>query len=234
MNFEPQSGASTAAVEVPAGFLGYTPIGLSSNPTSMSDFETPLVSRPTVPFGTSTTVTAPLTRECGTTLQLKHADFPVLQGSPGGWLATQDDGTQTSYGNLFWALAATTAANTINYLLTTHFDISFKDLLDPALISARLMQSHPAGIPSSWLGGSDSHALAPYTREAVYQRKLTFVLKNQPTPQIWEDRDDHQLSPYIGNTPASKTGPVDSRTLVDPATGQSYVIPVSVLVMTTP
>jgi hypothetical protein len=144
--FGPSSGAGTAAVEVPAGFLGFVPFGVNTNPTAFTDFETPLVSEPTVPFGTSTTTTAPLTRECTTTLALRNKDMPVLQGPGGGWLATQNDGTQTSWGTLFWALASATAANTVQYLLTTHFDISWKDLLDPTLIS-KLMSRHPAGLP---------------------------------------------------------------------------------------
>jgi hypothetical protein len=148
--FVPASGASTAAVEIPSGFLGYAPFGRASNPTGQSDFETPLISPLTVPFGTSVTTTAPLTRECGTTLTLKNRDMPILQGSPGGWLATQDDGTQTSWGNLFWAIANVTAANTISYLLKTTFDISFKDILDPSLISTNLKGRYQAGFPTHW------------------------------------------------------------------------------------
>lgn len=147
--FQPASGAGTAAVQIPAGFLGFVPFGAATTPTSITDFETPLVSEPTVSFGAAS-ATAPLTKECGTRLTLKNSDMPVLQGPGGGWLATQDDGTQGYWGKLFWALAGTTASNAINYLLTTHFDISFKDLLDPALISRNIAMRHPNGFPQHW------------------------------------------------------------------------------------
>ncbi len=148
--FAPASSVTAAAVQVPSGFLGFVPYGTAASPTAIGDFETPLVSEPTVSFGTSTTTTAPLTKECGTRLTLKNSDLPILQGPGGGWLATQDDGTQGFFGKLFWAIAGTTVSNAINYLLTTHFDISFKDLLDPALISKNLMMRHPDGIPQHW------------------------------------------------------------------------------------
>ncbi len=145
-NFAPATGTSSAAVEIPSGFLGYTPYGISVNPTSYADFETPLVSENTVPFGTTTTTTAPLTKETSTVLHLVNRMMPILDGAANGWLATQNDGFQTNYGNLWWNFMKTTAANTIDYVLTTYFDVSFKDLLDPASIS-KLFEIHPAGLP---------------------------------------------------------------------------------------
>jgi len=144
--FHPGTGVGTAAVEVPAGFLGHVPFGANVLPTSYGEFETPNVSNLTMPFGSSITTTAPLTRESAAILPLKNKDMPILQGAGDGWLATQADGTQTHYGWLFWAQAAVTAANTINYFLKAHYDVSFKDILDPLLIS-KLMQKHPYGLP---------------------------------------------------------------------------------------
>lgn len=144
--FQPQTGVTTANVQIPAGVLAFVPFGTATAPTAIGDFESPLMSEPTVSWGTAPT-TAPLHRECGAKLTLHNSDMPVLQGPGGGWLATQDDGTQGNYGKLYWAFAGITAANTSSYLLTTHFDISFKDLLDPALIS-NLMSMHPTGLPA--------------------------------------------------------------------------------------
>jgi hypothetical protein len=192
--FAPASGASTAAVEIPAGFLGYAPFGRASNPTGITDFETNLVSPMTVPFGTSTTTTAPLTRECGTKLALQHKDLPILQGSPGGWLATQDDGTQTNWGNLFWTIASATAANTIAYMLKTTFDISFKDLLDPTLISRNLNGRYQAGFPSHWT--LDPESLIGQMHTAHLQRLSSSPLLPTPVtpPTISSDSDDSELA----------------------------------------
>lgn len=148
-HFAPATGTGSAAtVEIPSGFLLANPYGVSTSPTDIAAAETPNVSVPTVPFGTAT-ATAPLTRECGTTLALRNKDLPVLQGPGGGWLATQADGSQTNYGALWWLTAAATAANTLNYLLRTVFDVSFKDLLDPSLIS-KLFAMHSNGLPDHW------------------------------------------------------------------------------------
>lgn len=224
VTFQPQTGTSSASVQMPVGFIAFVPYGTTAAPTSMSDFETPLVSNPTVGFGTTTTVTSPLLRETGTSLSLKPSDMPILQGNPGGFLATQDDGTQHSFGNLFWALAATTAANTINYLLTTHFDISFKDLLDPGLIS-KVMARHPQGLPDHWIPidiDPSSHALGPYTFSSVFQRRMSKTLSapslgllGLPPPL---ESENPQQPPSVD--PMSVT-----RTLVDPSTGRTAVVP---------
>jgi len=144
--FSPASGSTTASVQIPSGFLGFVPFGNATTPTSQQDFESPLISECSTSWG-SGGATGPLTRETGAKLTLQNSDMPVLQGPGGGWLATQDDGTQGFWGKLFWAIANVTAANTATYLLTTHFNMSFKDLLDPTLIST-LMDRHPSGLPA--------------------------------------------------------------------------------------
>lgn len=144
--FQPAQGnGSAASVQVPSGFLAATPYGITTNPTSISDFETPNVSQPTSSFGTAVQ-TAPFVREQRATLELGNKDMPVIDGPGGGWISTQEDGTQDDYGILWWVTTAVTAANTLNYILRTYFDVSFKDLLDPALIS-KLMGRHPNGLP---------------------------------------------------------------------------------------
>lgn len=167
IHMQPATGnGSAATLNIPSGFIGFNPYG-AATPTSYTDFETPLVSKPTMSFGQAS-ATAPLTHDQSTTLQLQNKDMPVLQGPGGGWLSTQADGTQTNFGSLFWAIAATTAANTINYLAQYYFDISFKDLLDPTLISANMQKHFPTGYPDHWiLNGGDAHVLAPFQRSRV-------------------------------------------------------------------
>ncbi len=143
----PSQGYSASAAQVPAAVIGYIPFG-GATPTAIGDFETRHISEPAVPFGVASQ-TAPLTKECGTRLTLKNSDMPVLQGPGGGWLATQNDGTHTSWGNLFYAFASTTASLVVPYLMRTVFDISFKDLMDPTLISS-LMVQHSSGFPATW------------------------------------------------------------------------------------
>jgi hypothetical protein len=143
--FQPAQGNGTASVQVPSGFLAATPYGITANPTSISDFETPNVSQPTASFGTAST-TAPMNTNSRAVLDLSNKDLPVIDGPGGGWISTQEDGTQDDYGILWWVTTAVTAANTLNYILRTYFDVSFKDLLDPSLISS-LMARHPNGLP---------------------------------------------------------------------------------------
>jgi len=181
--FMPATLTGGAAVQVPAAVLAFTPFG-AGTPTSLQDFESPLVSEPSVSFPTQSGAAYYVpTRDIGTKLSLSNSDMPVLQGPGGGWLATQDDGTQTSWGKLFWALASATAANAMTYLLTTHFDMSFKDLLDPSLISS-LMARHPMGLPShiTALPGS------PLDAAHQYQVKKWSSLSN-PSPSAFIIKD---------------------------------------------
>jgi hypothetical protein len=188
VHFQPATGTGTASVQIPSGFIGFTPYG-AITPTSYADFETPLVSKQTLPFLAGGT--APFTSDQATQLSLSNKDLPVLQGPGGGWLATQQDGTQLNYGSIFWALAATTAANTINYLAQYYFDISFKDLLDPTLISANMQKHFPTGYPDHWiLNGGDAHAIAPYQRSAVMAKRQQLGL-----PPIMSDRLLHPSRP---------------------------------------
>ncbi len=136
----PQSLTGTAAVNIPAGQLSFKMTGQNA-PTTYNDLEGPLVSNMTLPFGVSTTAIAEaLLKECVARLHLRNEDMPILQGpsekDDSGYLATQDDGTQTSYGTLFWTLMSATAANTLSFLLRSYLDLDFKDILDPATISS--------------------------------------------------------------------------------------------------
>ncbi len=101
----------------------------------------------------------------------------MLQGAGDGWLATQDDGSQANYGNLWWELMKTTAANTIDYVLTTYFDVSFKDLLDPASIS-KLFERHPSGLPH-YIQPSEGSEL--HSAHLFYQRKWQLNLTPSPS-----------------------------------------------------
>jgi len=194
--WDPATAASAGAYQIPAGFLGFVPFGAASSPTSQQDFETEHISKLTVPFGTNTQ-TAPLTRECGTKLTLKNEDMPVLQGPGGGWLATQDDGTQGYFGKLFWAIASVTASNAINYLLSTTFDISFKDLLDPSLISLKA-PLYPSGFPACW-DIADNTPLAHWH----------MALSSAPIPRLLPAEDgtagDTRSDP-LGKTPTARRG----------------------------
>lgn len=194
----PSTGLSTAAVQIPSGFLGFVPFGYSAAPTLTTSFETPLVSRPTAPFGSTVATTAgPLVKETQANLRLTNADMPVLQGPGGGWLATQDDGTQGNFGSLFWTIATATAANTISYLLQSHFNISFKDLLDPALISAA-MQRHPTGFPASWsfpTPGTPIHQASLFLQQGVPRLPVGLPVSNGD-PSQGQQRKTELALPY--------------------------------------
>ncbi len=136
----PQYTTAGTAVNVPAGLLMLSLNG-QSNPTTFSDAETPLQSNLSLPWGATTTGNAEaIVRESIARLTLANKDLVVNQGpsSPGdaGYLVTQDDGTQTSYGRLFWLLASAATSTTLNYVLRSYFDLDFKDILDPSTISS--------------------------------------------------------------------------------------------------
>ncbi len=138
--FLPQQLTSSVAQNIPSGQL-YVKLYGQNAPTTFNDLEGPLVSNMTLPFGTSTTAIAEaLLGECVAKLRVKNGDLAILEGPSDpqdlGYLATQDDGTQTSFGTLFWTLMTATAANTLSYVLRTYLDLDFKDILDPATISA--------------------------------------------------------------------------------------------------
>lgn len=140
LEFLPQYTTAGVAVNVPAGILSVSLNG-QTNPTTMADAETPLQSNITLPWGASTTGnTESIVREAIARLTLANKDLVINQGpsSPGdaGYLTTQDDGTQTSYGRIFWLLASAATSTTLNYLLRTYFDLDFKDILDPSTISS--------------------------------------------------------------------------------------------------
>ena len=137
--FIPQSLTGSVAVNVPAAQLAYKMQGQTA-PTTYNDIEGPMVSNLTTPFGIGAAAVAEtLVKEAIARLTLSNKDMPILQGpsTPGdaGYLATQDDGTQTSYGTLFYNLMSATAANTLTYILRSYLDLDFKDILDPATIS---------------------------------------------------------------------------------------------------
>ncbi len=73
------------------------------------------------------------------TLKLKNSDLVVIDSaSPAGWLATGLDATQGHFGTLYWVKAfagASTGAIAPYYTLQIEVDISFRDLVDPTLIS---------------------------------------------------------------------------------------------------
>jgi hypothetical protein len=202
-DWQPSTGTGSIAAQIPSGFLGFVPYG-ATTPTSISDFETPLVSTPTIPFGNQNGAAYyTLVKENGTSLNLQNKDMAVLQGPGGGWLSTQGDGTQINYGGLFWALAAATASNAINYLFTTYFDVSFKDLLDPSLISAAMAKHHPNGFPDHWiLNGDDAHALYPYRKTVVSARRIQMGLPPIASTRLLAVNDPQDTS-STSSSPAS-------------------------------
>lgn len=138
--FAPQYTTASAGTNVPAGQLAFSMFGQNA-PTGSGTIETPHVSNVTTAWGASTTGNAEaLVKETKAILHLKDSDFAILQGPSGpgekGYLATQDDGTQTSYGTIFWNFLSSAASATAVYYLRSYLDLDFKDILDPQTISA--------------------------------------------------------------------------------------------------
>lgn len=142
--FGPMTATGSAGVNVPAGMLFFKYEGVNA-PSTLTDIEQPTVSNVSSPWGGLSVAGAEsLARETITRLGLANKDMPILQGpsSPGdaGFLVTQDDGTQTSFGSLFWCFLTTAASSTLTYYLRSYFDIIFKDILDPSTISKDQLQ----------------------------------------------------------------------------------------------
>lgn len=139
--FAPEYTTSSAATNVPAGQLAFSMSGQTA-PTGYATIETPHVSNMSTAWGAVSTNGTPeaLLKESKAILKLREGDFAILQGPSGpgekGYLATQDDGTQTSYGTLFWNFLVSTASATVVYYLRSYLDLDFKDILDPQTISA--------------------------------------------------------------------------------------------------
>lgn len=138
--FAPQYTTGSAGTNVPAGQLALSLFGQTA-PTDYNTIETPHVSNMTTPWGAAALAAAEaLVKEATARLHLTDADLAILQGPSGpgeeGYLATQDDGTQTSFGTLFWNFLSTTSSNVIAYYLRSYLDLDFKDILDPQTISA--------------------------------------------------------------------------------------------------
>ena len=72
-------------------------------------------------------------------LKVKHSDFVIIDSaSPAGWLATGNDATQTHFGTLYLikGFSGFSSGETNPYwTLQVEVDISFRDLIDPNLIS---------------------------------------------------------------------------------------------------
>lgn len=146
----PNQLTAGTAVGVPPGVL-YCKMQGQSAPSTLADLETPYQSwKPSLPWTCGTTPTGDLVRENIASLTMKNKDFAILQGpsEPGdlGYLTTQDDGTQTSYGTLFWLFFNTVASTTLNYVLRTYFNFDFKDILDPASVSAAQAERAAAAV----------------------------------------------------------------------------------------
>ncbi len=75
------------------------------------------------------------------TLKVKSSDLVVIDSaSPAGWIATGADATQTHFGTLYAIKSfagASSGAATVYWTLQIEVDISFRDLVDPTLISRR-------------------------------------------------------------------------------------------------
>ncbi len=162
--FFPVLTTGSASTNVAAGFLCVSLQG-QTDPANLSDVEGPLQSNLTLPYGVSTASnTEALVRETCAKLVVRNKDLPILQGSstPGdeGYLATQDDGTQTSYGKLFWIFASAATSAAVNYVLRTYFDLDFKDILDPSTISSIQAQRAADAVSyhcSLQAGGAGAH-----------------------------------------------------------------------------
>ncbi len=148
--FGPSTAIGSVAVNFPSGMLYFKYTGQNA-PTTLSDIETPHVSRVSAPFSALAAAgSEPLTKAVNTTLKLRNKDMPILAGtSDPGWLATQNDGTASlgvDYGTLFYVLLSTTTASNVVFFLRSYIDVEFKDILDPTTIST-LLTRYPSGLP---------------------------------------------------------------------------------------
>jgi len=100
-------------------------------------------------------------------LKVKHSDLVVIDSaSPAGWLATANDATQTNYGTLYLVKAfagASTGVTNPYWTLQVEVDISFRDLIDPNLISRTVRPRQAINAPQCCVSPSSMRSRAPCT-----------------------------------------------------------------------
>jgi hypothetical protein len=137
----PISTTASAYINIAPSLIYLVPYG-ASNPADISAVENFPCGELSAGFhvAASHVASSVLMRDHAPSLSLKHEDMPIINsGDPPGWLATQADGSQTHFGTPVRVAAAVGAAVStfanINWILRSELDISFRDIMDPTLIS---------------------------------------------------------------------------------------------------
>jgi hypothetical protein len=138
-----EEGPSMTQYHFPSSVLYILPFDAAA-PTSLANLEQALAVGPLHP---SRIMHATELTHNGTggaadpTLSVQHSDLVVIDSaSPSGWLATSADGGQTSFGTLYrltYAAGSSAPTAAPGWNLEIDIDISFRDLVDSALLSNR-------------------------------------------------------------------------------------------------
>jgi hypothetical protein len=148
----PNGTTASSYIAIPPSLLYLVPYA-AADPADISGVENFPCGKPSAGFlvcasHVSSTV---LMKDHAPTLSLKHADLPIINGAdPPGWLATAGDGAQTHLGTLVRvAVAAGIAVSSfanVNWILRSELDISFRDIVDPTLLSRVLDASRSPAV----------------------------------------------------------------------------------------
>lgn len=138
-----EEGPSLTQYHFPTSLLYILPFDAAA-PTSLATVEQAIAVGPLAP---SRIMHATELTHNGTggaadpTLSVQHSDLVVIDSaSPPGWLATSADGGQTSFGTLYrltYAAGSSQPTAAPGWILEIDIDISFRDLVDSALLSHR-------------------------------------------------------------------------------------------------
>ena len=133
------NGNGATLVQMPPNLLYILPFGAAAPAGVVSLESDRAVGDLADPFVWSSTAPSVLFPNSAPSLKVKSQDFVVIDSaSPAGWLATGLDATQGHFGTLYWikAFAGASASSIQPYwVLQIEVDISFRDLIDPTLIS---------------------------------------------------------------------------------------------------
>jgi len=148
----PTASAASIFINIPPSLLYLVPYA-AADPADISGVENFPCGKPCAGFMACTSIQSStvLMKDHAPTLSLKHADLPIINAAdPPGWLATAGDGSQTHLGTLVRvALAAGSAgapfAN-VTWLLRSELTISFRDIVDPTLLSRVLDASRSPSV----------------------------------------------------------------------------------------
>jgi hypothetical protein len=157
-----------AAQTMSPWLIGYVPFG-GNNPTSITNFENWKTSALKLGYCTAAALTAlTLTEANIASIDLGHQDFTLIEGGgPNGqFIATNNLGVQTSWGNVWFASTTNTAA--INQLIDVQIEITltFRDLYDPVALAKHLGERRLLS-PSQVTSEESSDELVERVRRAL-------------------------------------------------------------------